>query len=226
MNNKLKHLIAMGILLALSACSLPQTLDDSGTPVVAGAGTQDAGEALHNELVVGMLRQKQYYAALAHVQEQENQSGATPELRYLEAEARRQLNQDKAAEQLYKGLLRGPFAADSYHGLGLMYAKTDLNSAVQQLREAVKRRPTDAQMRNDLGYALTMAGHYSEALPELATAVELDPEDSQGLNNLIVLLMVTHDEAGVKRVASQGGVSAEALAALRKQAQALARPRR
>lgn len=81
-------------------------------------------------------------------------------------------------------------------------------------------------MRNDLGYALMLAGRYQDAMPQLATAVELDPAGGQGLNNLIVLLILTRDEAGVRRLTSQGGVSAEMLAGLRKQAQTIAaRPR-
>lgn len=219
-------------LLALAACSGPQRLDEGGgafRPSATGARAvqrdsdeDEAGRLVHSDLILGMLAQRQYYAALAHIEEQKNQLGATPELRWLEAEARRRLGQSQTAETLYRGLLRSDYAAQAYHGLGLLYASRDLRNAVQQLQQAVQRRPTDAEMRNDLGYALMMAGRYQEALPQLATAVELDPNGDKARNNLIVLLLLTRDEAGAKRVADQSGVSAKSLAALRKQAQSLA----
>lgn len=211
--------VNLSALLLLGGCALPQPKGEDAT--------RDAAPSLHKELIVGMLAQKQYYAALAHVQQQQNQSGATPELRYYEAEARRRLGQTQAADALYRGLLKSDYAAQAYHGLGLLNAGTDLNAAVQLLRQAVQRQPTDAQMRNDLGYALMMAGRYQEALPQLATAVELDPANSMSVNNLVVLLLLRRDEAGAKRVAEQGGIGAEALATLRKQAQTLAeKPKR
>ena len=202
------------VVLACAGCTLPQPKD--------GDAASGAAPSLHRDLIVGMLEQKQYYAALAHVQQQQNQSGATPELRYYEAEARRRLGQTRAADALYRDLLKSDYAAQAYHGLGLLQVKTDLKAAVQLLQQAVQRQPTDTQMRNDLGYALMMAGRYQEALPQMATAVELDPGNVKSVNNLIVLLLLRRDEAGARRVAEEGGISAEALAALRKQAQALA----
>lgn len=216
-------------LTLLSACGLPQKVGDDGRLLPAYSSDRrisESGGELHNQLVVGMLDQKQYYAALAHIQEIQNQSGNTTELRYLEADARRNLGQLGPAEALYRGLLKSTYAADAYHGLGLLYSKTDLKLAVQQLQAAVQRRPTDTGMRNDLGYALMMAGRYQEALPQLATAVELDPGGDKSLNNLIVLLLLTRDEAGAKRTASQAGISEKAFADLRKRAQELAQRRR
>lgn len=217
--------------LSVAACATPQRRDDgdsSPPSTLRGAPAESAaGRSIHVELVQGMLKQKKYYAALAHVQELQNQNGATPELRYLEAEARRALGQVKSAETLYRGLLRSDYAAEAYQGLGLLYAPSNLPLAVQQLQQAVQRRPADAGMRNDLGYALTVAGRYQEALPQLATAVELAPQDPQALNNLVVLLLVTRDEAGAKKMAAQGGIGPEALDALRRQAKALAqKPRK
>lgn len=210
-------LVLCGVLGACSA--LPRSVDADGREV------QEPERALRGELVRNMLDQGQYYAALAHIQQLQRDSGNSAELRYLEAEAQRRLGQTAKAEALYRGLLRTGYAADAYHGLGLLYAKTDLNAAVQQLQQAVQRRPTDIQMRNDLGYALMVGRRYREALPQLATAVELDPEGEKSLNNLILLLLLTGDEAGVKRVAAQGAVSSQTLAGLRKQAQSMTQGR-
>lgn len=183
-----------------------------------------AAPEVYTDLIRRMIEQQQYYAALAHIQEQQVRSGNSDELRYLEAEARRQLGQADAAEKLYRGLLRGGHAARAYRGLGLLSVQRDLPAAVELFREAVKRAPTDVDIRNDLGYALMLAGRYREALPEIATAVELDPESVKARNNLIVLLMLSRDEAGVKRVAEAGDVPAKTIAQLRRQAERLGGP--
>lgn len=187
-------------------------------PVSDSAATD---EAIHADLIRGMLAQDNNYAALAHIQDQQRRSGNTPLLRYLEAEARRRLGDTVTAESLYRGLLRGEMSAQAHHGLGLLYAARDLTQAISFLREASQRRPTDADLRSDLGFALLRAGRYAESLTELATAMELDSASSKARNNLLLLLITTGDEAGVKRVAADTGVDAKSLARLRKQAQSL-----
>jgi Flp pilus assembly protein TadD len=79
--------------------------------------------------------------------------------------------------------------------------------------------------RNDLGYALMVSGRYKEALPELATATELDQGNQLSRNNLITLLLLTKDEARAKQVAQNSGVSDEEMAGLRRKAQSLMKPR-
>lgn len=182
---------------------------------------ESTDKSMHVDLIRKMLDQEQYYAALAHIQQQQRSSGNSDELRYLEAEARRQLGEDAAAEKLYRELLKGRLAGDAYHGLGLLYAPRNLATSIQYLREAAARAPTDARVRNDLGYALLRAGRYAEAMPELSTAVELDPANDKARNNLVLLLMVTRDEEGVQRVVDQAGIAPETVARLRSDAQAL-----
>ncbi len=190
-------------------------------PGALASGTAATDRALYSDLIRGMIAQGNYYAALAHIQEQQRAQGSTPELRYLEAETRRQLGQVAESERLYRGLLRSGVAGQAYHGLGLLYATRDLGRSIDYLKEAVARQPTDAQARNDLGYALTRAGRYGPALAELATAVELDPESDKARNNLVLLLILSGDEPGVKRIVRETGMTADALTRLRKQAQGL-----
>jgi len=226
--------LALWVLIPMAAgCSLPSRLDSDGAgfdyrPLdasgdAAGAGAGEARAAVHTELIQTMLTQRQYYAALAHIEQMARDRGASAELRYLEAEVRRKLGQTREAEALYQSLLRNAeYSGQAYHGLGLAAAsKNNLRAAVQHLRTAAGRRPTDAEIRNDLGYALMLAGRYQEALPEIATAVELDAQDGRGRNNLLMLLMLKGDEAGVKRVAAESDVSPAELARLRTQAQSL-----
>nr|WP_277346247.1 tetratricopeptide repeat protein [Solimonas marina] len=90
-----------------------------------------------------------------------------------------------------------------------------MNLAIQYLREAARRRPTNAKMRNDLGYALMSAGRYSEALPELSTAVELDSTNDQARNNLLMLLLVTGDERRAQQVINQAAIPPDVVARMR-----------
>ncbi|MES2490305.1 MAG: tetratricopeptide repeat protein [Pseudomonadota bacterium] len=208
-------------MLTLNACMGLTRASDSG---VRERGRGD-DSVVHADLIRGMLAKQQYYAALAHVEDQKRSSGATRELKLLEAEARRNLGQSVQAEALYKELLTTEFRADAEHGLGLLYAKRDIKVAVQHLRLAVQRRPTEVTFRNDLGYALMVSGRYKEALPELATAVELDQNSQLSRNNLITLLLLTKDENRAKQIARNSGVSDDELAGLRRKAQALMKPR-
>lgn len=224
-----RPLAALVLIASASGCALPHRLDapsDFASPSRGRSEAEresEAGREVYGELIRRMLAQRQYYAALAHVQEQRRSSGPTDELTLLEADARRSLGEDAAAERLYRDLLRSDFAGPAYHGLGLLYARRDLEQSVQLLRQAVQRRPTDVTARNDLGYALMMSGRYREALPELATAIELDPRSDKARNNLIVLLLASGDEARARHVASEARLGKDALAGLRRQAQSLAR---
>jgi len=218
----IRVVLVVALLTLLSACAGPTRAGDDMT-ARARSGSEDS--AVHIDLIRGMLDKKQYYAALAHIEDQKRVSGSTRELKLLEAEARRKLGQGPQAEKLYKELLGSEYDADAEHGLGLLYAGRDLNGAVQHLRLAVQRRPTDASFRNDLGYALMVSGRYKEALPELATAVELDQGNQLSRNNLITLLLLTKDEARAKQVAQDSAVSDEELAGLRRKAQSMMKPR-
>jgi Flp pilus assembly protein TadD len=124
---------------------------------------------------------------------------------------------------LYRGLLNGHYAGDGYHGLGLLYAHRDPATALGYLRAAVKAQPTRAEWRNDLGYGLISAGKMSAALPELATAVELSPDTEKYHNNLLILLILMKDEAGVSRLTRQWNLSTASLGDLRRQAQTLSK---
>lgn len=179
-------------------------------------------QAMHRELIRSMLQQGQYYAALAHIEDQKRISGDSLELRALEAEAKRNLNRTAEAIKLYNSLLNTAFDGEAHHGLGLITFNADRVGAVQHLRMAVQKEPTDAQFRNDLGFALMQSGRYSEALTELATAVELEPGNAKARNNLIVLLIVSGDTVRARQVARDSGMNDEAYAAAQKRAESFA----
>jgi Flp pilus assembly protein TadD len=228
---RLFHCVILSLLLAACATDpdsnmTRSTLRGSDTSAASSAQAQAAGNrAMHTDLIRDMLAQGQYYAALAHLEDQKRVSGDSRELRFLEAEARRKLGQTSEAIRLYNGLLKTEFDGEAHHGLGLIVFKTRPRDAIQYLRIAVQRRPTDPVFRNDLGYALMESGAYKEALPQLGTAVELDQTNAKARNNLVVLLLLNGDEARARQVVQGTGVSDEKFAELRRRAQTLSQSR-
>ncbi len=213
--------LGLGFALGLGGCALPQRVD---APRVTGGEPLTVDREVYADLIRSMLDQGQYYAALAHVQQRRTAGGGdVDELRYLEAEARRGLGQVAAADALYQALLRGRLAGQAYHGLGLLHAASDLPRAITFLGQAARVRPTDANVRNDLGYALLRAGRYRESLHELATAIELSPEADKARNNLLLLMMLQGDSAAVERIVRESAVAPETVTRLRQQARAMHR---
>lgn len=215
--NAMQRTVLAGLLLMLlSACALPTRVDGGDS-----RAAQDSPQ-VHTELIRDMLAQHQYYAALAHIQDMQRNSGDTRELRFLEAETRRNLGQTVQSARLYQSLLDTGYAAQAYHGLGLLNASGNINLSVQQLDKAVQLQPTNVQFRNDLGYALMKAHRYPQALTQLATATELDQHNQLARHNLIVLLLVTHDTANAEKMAQDSNVSAKEFSEARRQAREIA----
>ena len=175
---------------------------------------------IHADLIQQLLDKGQYYAALAHIEDQKR-NGGNDQLTLLEADARRHLGQQAQAEALYRSLLDSRYGAQAYHGLGMLYKDTDLDGAIRNLRKAVERAPTDVDFRNDLGYALMMAGRYTEAMPELSTAAELAPAQVKSRNNLIILMLLVGNEGAAQRLAQDSAVTADGMRQLRDSAQAI-----
>jgi Flp pilus assembly protein TadD len=205
--------------LLLAACGAapqrqPQPDADQDAPHLKEA-------EIHADLIQQMLDNGQYYAALAHVQEEQRSSGPSEQLTLLEADARGHLDQRAAADALYRQLLQGSRAAAAYHGLGRLYVEANLDSAIRYFKAAVERAPTDVDFRNDLGYALMNAGRYTEAQAELSTAVELAPSQTKARNNLIVLMMLRGNDSAVQQLAQDAALPPAKLQDLRRTAQSI-----
>ncbi len=188
-----------------------------------------SASALYLDAVRGLIAQQQYYAAIAHIQQDRLSHGDTAALRLLEADARRNLKQNKASEALYQSVLRearqGELAGKARHGLGLLYAGVDLTAALKELGEATRLAPTNADFRSDYGYGLMQARRFAAARTELATAHELAPQHVAARNNLIILLFVQGEDAAARRLAGSARIDAALLARLKAQAQSFKVPR-
>ncbi len=215
----MRRLWGLMLPLLLSACasSSPHHDDAAADKTESEAPHLKEGE-IHADLIRRMLDNGQYYAALAHIEDQKRSTGGD-ELTLLEADARSHLGQVAQADALYRKLLGTRYAGQAYHGLGLLYAATDLEGAIRNLRIAVERVPTDVDFRNDLGYALMEAGRYTEAMPQLSTAAELAPSQLKSRNNLIILMMLVGNEGAVQRLAQESAATPQRMQQLRDSAQ-------
>lgn len=224
---KIAGLLPLALLCCACATTPNQHPQVRPTPTDAAATEPDLasdpkkGQQVKLELIRGMLEKKQYYAALAYIEEQKrdgNRDGGD-ELVLLEADARRHLAQSSQAEALYRRLLGTSYEGQAYHGLGLLFVDTDIDAAVQNLQRASQRLPTDVDIRGDLGYALMEAGRYTEAMPELSTAAELAPSQLKSRNNLIILMLLIGNEPAATKLAQQSAATLETMNHLREQAQ-------
>lgn len=175
----------------LVAGLLAGCVSSPGNPdaVVRAATPQDTAR-LQTELVQDMMAKRQYFAALAHLEDVERRAGVTPQSALLRAQCLRHTDQLAEAEAVFRSLLDSPLAGEAEHGLGLILARRDLAAAVRHLSRAVRLQPTDARARNDLGYALMLSGRLDDARTQIATAQQLAPDDAKSRNNLIVLMHV------------------------------------
>lgn len=207
----------------------PVRMGEGPAPARAGlfpeSSVQNSDDrALHGELIRGMIDQRQFYAAIAHIEAQRVRQGDSPELRWLEADARRRLGELDAAEALFIDLRRGAYAARAEHGLGLIAAaRGQPGPAIAHLERAVGLSPTVVDMRNDLGFAYLQARRFDAALTQLATASELSPDDPRVRNNLVLLLLASGDSRRALEVAESSGLDTDAFVRLQQQAQTIRR---
>jgi len=206
--------------LLLAACNAQPRHDPPPSDGIDDKPLHLKNEEIHLDLIQQMLDKGQYYAALAHI-EDAKRGGSSEQLSLLEGDARRHLGQRAQAEALYRGLLNTQYAAQAYHGLGILYTDTDLEAAIGNLQRAVERAPTNVDFRNDLGYALMTAGRYTEAMPQLSTAAELAPAQTRSRRNLIILEILVGNERAALQLKDDAGITPEGMRQLRDTATAI-----
>ncbi len=216
---RLRLLSASLLLPILTACAVvPDSADE------AALRERPQQPAVHADLVQSMLAQDQNYAALAHIEELEANGRADAEqLRWLRAMAQYKLGELDASERNYRRLLAGRYAGQAWHGLGLIAARRDLAESVTYFNRAVAVRPTDAQVRNDLGYTLMLAGRLTEARHHLATATELNPNAVQAQNNLVLSFLLEDQQREALSLARSFELDAAQLRQLQAESQVMRR---
>lgn len=218
MNRPLRHSLLCLPALGLIACAHQDRRPPQVEEVVHQANERDAAQ-VHLDLVRNMIDKEQYYAALAHLEQIESSGEElSPEVRYLKAEALRKMGRLQEAEAVYRSLEGTPLAGQAEHGLGLLLARTDVNSALGHLERAVKADPTNADYRNDLGYSYMLLGRFDLARAQFSTAMQLK-KDARSTNNLIVLLLIEGREEDAAALAARAQISDADWRSLKQQAQ-------
>ncbi|MCK8515208.1 hypothetical protein M0534_02515 [Methylonatrum kenyense] len=132
------------------------------------------------------MREGRFHAALAMLDEMDEQAVA---VRYWRAEANRRLGRSEAKAD-YESLLGSCMDGIAHHGLGLFHMNHgDPAIGVDGLKQARHAHPSSSQVRNDYGYALLQQGETGQAIFELKTALELNPENERALSNLLLALL-------------------------------------
>ncbi|MBO9469460.1 hypothetical protein J7355_05060 [Endozoicomonas sp. G2_2] len=195
--------------------------DLPGSTLEAARGP-DENARLYTDLIRQLISQDRLYAALAHLQAREQEFGVTDELRLLRADILRKMDDLGGARRLYEQLLDTPYVGQAHHGLGLIIARDDLAAGEVHLQKAVALVPTDARMRNDLGYAKLRQGQLAQARLQLATAYQLDEANELNRNNYILLLLAEGNDRKAARIAADNQIDAGVMRELRREARTIA----
>jgi Flp pilus assembly protein TadD len=196
--------------------------EPSFTPPKDCGGNLTPEQRMYLELVHEMVKRGQYYAALAHLDQLEKKASPAPQNVYLRAEALRGVGQPGQAESLYRSLLDGCMAGYGLHGLGLLAAVGGrLAEAEDFLVRAGRERPASADVHNDLGMVLLLAGRRDSARREFLTAAELDRNSPLPVENLIVLMFMDGNAGEAARLAEHRRLTENDLERLRQRARRL-----
>jgi Flp pilus assembly protein TadD len=214
-----------GTLCVLSACNTTKPTPQSTVPQRPSSGQcQDDISPANNVALSGIqhaLAQNKFHAALAQLDALNLQ---VPQAQLLKADAWRRVGQTEDARRLYNALLSSCLSGQAHHGLGLLLAGTQEHTeSLAQLQLARALMPTDAQIRNDLGYAFLLRRKLPEARFEFMTAIELAPDFQRPKHNLFMLTALQNEDGVLKALARQWGMDAGTQASLQDRARQLPR---
>lgn len=208
--------------IALSGCALPahtpagaQADGSCGTELSPTDNTRLAG-------IEQLLREGKPYAALAQLDALAAQGKRPPQLDLARADALRRIDRLEQAESLYRGSLNGCLQGRAWHGLGLLQAQRGQQAnSIASLEQARNLQPTDARVRNDLGYALLLAQRFDDARFEFLTVLELVPGDARAARNLVVLTLREGRTDKARELAASLGLDAATMERLMQSSAAL-----
>lgn len=190
----------------VAACS--NTTRVSAVPLDQGESCyqeSDADKNVRLDLIRQQVSEGQYFSAIAHLERETFDSAGA---RFLLAESLRKSGQQDAALMQYNALKGSCLTALGYLGAGKVLAVTGkLDQGLSALKTARDLLPTDANIRNDYGFALLASGDYSGARHEFMTAIELQPGHIIALRNLVLALILDSDTQTAWAVASHHQIS-------------------
>ncbi len=148
----------------------------------------DKERSVRLDLIRQLVDEGQYYSALAHLEREDFDSDGA---QFLVAESLRKTGQLDPALREYQSLQKGCLKAYGHLGAGKILAvQGKLDNALVELKRARDYLPTDANIRNDFGFALLASGQFDEARQEFVTAIQLDKNHEVAIRNLILSLIL------------------------------------
>ena len=157
------------------------------------------------EMIGKIVQENRPYAALAFLDASHLKS---PKADLLRAGSLRQTGKLEDAAALYRKLTDSCVSGFAYQGLGLIYNQRGQNeAAAKSLAMAAKLVPIDSAIRADYGYALAILGQNEAAVDEYKTAIELNTSNQRAINNLLLLMLQTGQQAKAVQLAKSFGMT-------------------
>lgn len=213
--------LSMGMALSLGGCVAPPGRDASLTDQAGASCQGDLGATGNTRLaaIQQMVSDGKPYAALAEL---DALGAQTPKAQLVRAEALRRVDRTNQARQIYEALTATCLVGEAQHGLGLLAGREGrLEDSLRALEAARQALPTNATIRNDLGYALLLSHKWADAQFELLTAQELAPNDSRVQRNLVLLALAQNKASLARELSNRFGLDTVTQERLRQQAQGL-----
>lgn len=205
------------LIATLGGCALPPGAQAPAGTVADGTCGAEPSPADNTRLagIDQLLREGKPHAALAQLDALAAQGKRPPQADLARADALRRIDRWEQAEGLYRGLLHTCLQGRAWHGLGLLQAQRGLQAdSIASLERARGQLPTDARVRNDLGYALLLAQRFEDARFEFLTVLELEPGDARAARNLVLLTLREGRIDKARELAASLGLDAATLARL------------
>lgn len=217
--------IGLVLLGGVAGCTLPAR-SPAGASVDGSCGSEL--NPTDNTRLAGieqLLREGKPYAALAQLDALAAQGVRPPQVDLARADALRRIDRPTQAEALYRALLEGCLQGRAWHGLGLLQAQRGQQAeSIASLERARNLQPTDARVRNDLGYALLLAQRFDDARFEFLTVLELAPGDTRAARNLVLLTLREGRTDKARELATSLGLDAATLDRLMQSSATLSGP--
>lgn len=213
MNTKIQTLIAVSILsVATVACTAVPDRSSAAVSYGVCGDRFSPGHGLELSIARDLHQQGRSRSALAHL---EVLSLPYPDAKLLQADALRLTGKLDASDEIYQGLSTSCLSASAYRGRALnAVERKQVRQALALMTQARQASPTDADIRNDLGYLMMLDGNPTAAAEEFLTALELNQNHANAAQNLVLLYLQRGQQADAYRAAETYGVHAASLSAL------------
>lgn len=192
----LRALVLAPLVLAATGCAVLQPAPGSQKGMeVSCSQTIQPEHQLQLDAVDALMARSQPYAGLARL---ESEGLETHHHWLRKGQLLASTGQLGQARELFQALAEQCQSAGGHHGLGLVYLKLNqIDKGLAQLEQARRLEPSSADIRNDYGYGLLLAGDDQKAVFELRTALELADGEGGVRQNLAAAYLITGNHTGL-----------------------------